>query len=253
MNLQNLPRNDKTVKKVFVPKLDCFLFADYSSIEYRLLAYYCSLLGDDSIAREFRSGLDPHSATAARLFLPEGSLIDSVTEEQRQIGKTLNYSVIYLGGENTIMKQLGISYPEAKALLTKFHKTRPGIRMLDKELIRVLRGRGYIKTIAGRQLHPKQERLTLNCVLQGGAAELIRDAMRNTHQYLRSEGYKTHLISCVHDELGFDCDQDEVIPLAKELPRLMGNEEIEKIVPITVDLKYSETNWGEAEGIEIDE
>lgn len=247
MNLQNIPRENKTVKRSFVPKLDCFLFADYSSIEYRLLAYYAANMGFPTLANEFKNGLDPHTETA-KLILE----VDEVNEAGRQVGKTFNYSSLYLGGTPTIMKQLKIDYREARNLLDKFHEARPEIGMLDKYIRATLEGRGYVKTIAGRRLHPLQPRLALNAVIQGSAAELMRDSLRKCHSFLSNPSVRSHMVVSVHDEIGFDCHQDEVIWLAKALPNLMGNAKIEPTVPIEIDVSYSETTWGDKEEMILD-
>lgn len=244
MNLQNLPRSDDVIKRAFLPKLDLFLFADYSSIEYRLLAYYVCGLGDDSIANEFRSGLDPHTATARVLYQKE-----DITDEERQSGKTFNFSTIYGGGTPTIIRQLGCSEAEARALLHRFHEGRPGIRALQSEVSDTLRGRGFTRTPWGRHLHSHDDHRALNSLIQGSAADLLRDAMRKTHRWLSEEEYTSHMTVSVHDELGLDCTSEEEVSILEHLPELMGNEEIEEIVPIEIEIKRSERSWADAEPI----
>ena len=91
MNVQNIPRSQKDVKRAFVPKFDAFLFFDYKAIEVRLLAYYLARgISDNSLATEINNGSDPHLVTAQGLYNQE-----KVDDEQRQVGKTLNFSIIY--------------------------------------------------------------------------------------------------------------------------------------------------------------
>jgi len=107
MNVQNIPRSQKDVKRAFEPKLDAFLFFDYKAIEVRLLAYYLSRgINDNSLANEINNGADPHLVTAQGLYASE-----RITDDQRQVGKTLNFSIIYGGGTPTIMRQLGLALP----------------------------------------------------------------------------------------------------------------------------------------------
>lgn len=238
MNLQNLPRDDKTVKRAFLPKLDMFIFADYSNIEYRLLAYYCSNLGDDTIAADFRAGADPHAKTAEVLGVahqPSG----------RQIGKTYNYSVIYGGGIDTITAQLGITRAQAREYLNRFHAERPGVRVLQNALSSELSSRGYIRTFGGRNLRPDSPHKALNYVLQGSAGDLMRDALRCIYTWLGNRSFQSHLVSTTHDDIGIDATFKEGAAIYKELPYLMTNTTIETIVPITVDIEISEGSWAD--------
>src|SRR5690242_16685280 len=153
MNFQNIPRGDKVVKKAFVPKLDAFMFADYSQIELRLLAYYMGVLGDMSMADTFKAGIDMHTASAQGAL----KLATEPTDEERQVGKTLNYSIVYSGGTPTLMRQLGIPYPDARDMLDNYHAQWPGIRMVQTAIKGRLQERAYITTLFGRHLHPESE------------------------------------------------------------------------------------------------
>lgn len=260
MNFQNVPRKEKLIKGAFKPKLDYLLFADYSQIEYRLLAYFlAAVLEDTSMAENFKRGIDPHSATARiMLGLPPDA---ELTDEQRQVGKTGNFSIIYMGGVPTIVRQLGCSEEEAAKLLAKLKSGMPGVRALYDEIVSTYHERGYIMTIAGRHLtvdpgvverkgQRRAESALLNYLIQGSAAELIRDALIKIHAWLREQGMMSHMVNVVHDEIQMDGTWDELDTLIENVPPLMGNAMIEEFVPILVDMEISETTWAEKHPLE---
>jgi len=242
MNVQNIPRSQKDVKRAFVPKLDAYLFFDYKAIEVRLLAYYlASAIGDYSLATEINNGSDPHAITAQGLYQRT-----SITDEERQVGKTLNFSIIYGGGTPTIMRQLGVNYKEAKRLLTAYHETRPGIKLLNNNINEILEVRGYIKSLYGRRLHILESHKALNALIQGSAADMMRAAVVNVDNCLSAK-YATHIVNIVHDEIILDADRNEIVTIVNTIPTLMGNKTVEKFVSIETDCEISHTNWADKE------
>lgn len=242
MNVQNIPRSQKDVKRAFVPKLDAFLFFDYKAIEVRLLAYYLArAVGDKSLADEINAGSDPHKITAQGLY---GT--DEVTDDQRQVGKTLNFSIIYGGGTPTIMRQLGVNFKEAKRLLSAYHDTRPGIKILNQSIAETLETRGYIQSLYGRRLHVLEAHKALNALIQGSAADLMRDAVVKAHTELHTK-YRAHIVNIVHDEIIIDTAEDEINSIVTIIPPLMRNKTVEQFVSIETDCEISRTNWADKE------
>lgn len=244
MNFQNIPRSDKVVKRGFVPKLDALLFCDYAQIELRLLAYYMAVLGDDSMAAAIIEGKDLHSESAIGAL----GLRSAPTDEQRQVGKTLNFSLVYGGGTPTIMRQLEIPFPEARKLLRNFHKRWPGIQVVSNTINNEIARKGYIKTLFGRNLHPDSEHKRLNALVQGCAADLMRWALVNVDEHLKDSD--SHLVSVIHDELIIDASKAELDWLVQEVPNWMRYAPVEEFVPIGVDPEVSFTNWAEKGKIE---
>jgi DNA polymerase-1 len=242
MNVQNIPRTQKDVKRAFLPKLDAFLFFDYKAIEVRLLAYYLArAIGDRSLADEINNGADPHTVTARGLYGTE-----EVSDDQRQVGKTLNFSIIYGGGTPTIMRQLNVPYKEARRLLKAYHETRPGIARLNTEISETLDRRGYITNLYGRRLHVEEHHKALNALIQGSAADLMRDAVVKVNNQLYTK-YATHIVNIVHDEIILDADKNEIPALVNTIPTFMGNKTVQEIVNIETDCEISWTNWADKE------
>ena len=244
MNVQNIPRSQKDVKRAFEPKFDAFLFFDYKAIEVRLLAYYMAKgINDYSLATEINSGSDPHAITAQGLYNKP-----DVSEEERQVGKTLNFSIIYGGGAKTIMSQLGVPFKEARRLLSAYHSTRPGIKVLNAGIAQTLSQRGYITNLYGRRLHVDSEHKALNALIQGSAADLMRDAVVRVDKFLDSK-YATHIVNIVHDEIILDALKHEIPHIISTVPMLMGNKTLSEYVSIETDCEVSYTNWAEKEAV----
>jgi len=242
VNVQNIPRSQKDVKRGFVPKLDAFLFFDYKAIEVRLLAYYLArAIGDKSLANEINTGADPHRITAQGLYNRS-----DISDEERQVGKTLNFSIIYGGGTPTIMRQLGVPYKEARRLLNAYHDTRPGIKALNENIGQTLESRGYITSLYGRRLHILESHKALNALIQGSAADLMRDSVVRVNQMLYTK-YASHIVNIVHDEIILDATLNEIPSLVKVIPTLMGNKMVEEFVSIETDCEISWTNWADKE------
>ena len=242
INVQNIPRSQKDVKRAFVPKFDAFLFFDYKAIEVRLLAYYLARgINDRSLANEINAGADPHLVTAQGLYSSE-----RITDDQRQVGKTLNFSIIYGGGAPTIMRQLGVEYKEAKRLLKAYHETRPGIALLNEQISETLDTRGYMSNLYGRRLHVDEHHKALNALIQGSAADLMRDSVVRVDKFLSTK-FASHIVNIVHDEIIIDADKNEVNHIVTHVPLLMGNKTVEQFVRISTDCEISYTNWAEKE------
>ena len=236
------------MKRAFCPKLDALLFFDYEQIELRLLAYYMASLGDPSMATAIWDGKDLHTESAMAALG-----VASVTDEQRQVGKTLNFSMVYGGGRPTLMRQLGISFQDAGALLRNFHARWPGIQLVQNTITDRLQERGYITTLWGRHLHPESEHKALNALVQGCAADLMRAALVKVHQHLDSNLMASHLVLTIHDELVLDATASEIPYLVQVVPTLMDYPLVSEVVPIGTDCEISWTTWADKQVYEREE
>ena len=270
MNIQNIPRKDKVVKQAFYPKLDVLVLPDYSQIEYRLYAWYMAVqIGDERAAETFREGKDLHEEQARRIHETMGWEFETpLTDAQRQYGKTLNFAALYGGGIPTIVRQLGCDRDTARAIYDAFHEDNPLIGRwtwergrqrepdpdtLNGQIVQTIRERetgsepGYITTLWGRHLHPEEHRKALNALIQGGAADLMKQGMVNIHEWLASEPeLRSHMVLSVHDEVGLDCPEEEVEYVCDSLLPLMSDPRLEEILPIEIDIKTTRESWAEA-------
>lgn len=227
---------------------------DYEQIEYRLLAYYLSLAVDDhSMAEGFRAGKDPHAMTTEMI------LGHCNTDQERQIGKTMNFAIIYAGGVPTILRQMakaGIECDrkQAKRWLAQLHEGMPGVKQLYEQVGERVDEEGYIFDIFGRRYHPDPhipyhdaKRKMVNALIQGCAAGFTREAVVKVWKGLHEVVFDSHIVNVVHDELILDCTEVELNPLAELMPGWMGNETVEPVVPITVSMEVSRTSWADKE------
>lgn len=266
MNFQNLPRSNKVVKKVFVPKRGAFSFFDYQQIEPRLFAYYCAKgLGDDEPARWFREGRDFYKEIAAQVFQKPASAID---DAERQDGKVWFLMSLYSAGPKKIALETGMKLSDAKAFYVQFHEGLPQIKALSNPppqsqggwreyepglIERVLQRRKYITTPWGRQLHPEEwgAHKMLNKLIQGSAADLMKLALVNVYAWQNDPtrpyqgSIASRMVLTVHDELDIDGPEDELELLHEVIPPLMGSEIIEAVVPLGVDHEVSVTNMAD--------
>lgn len=244
MNVQNIPRSLKDVKRGFIPKLDTMLYFDYVAMELRILGYYlATALKDYSLVDEINAGDDIHRITASRIY---SKPLEEVTDDERQKGKTLGFALLYGGGVPTLLRQGVVeTYPDGKRLIAAYHSARPGVKLLSEKLWSSYSSKGHIRLIDGHRLHPESEHKALNTLIQGTGAVIKRRAFVACYKYLANASFKSHLVNEVHDELQFDVARGELYTLVENIPTLMGFEKMDAIIPLAVDIEYTTTNWSE--------
>jgi len=253
-NLQNIPIRDaqgKEIRKAFIPDEGCvFLSADYSQIELRIMAH---LSGDKNMLEAFNSGLDIHTATAAKIYkIP----VEEVTSDMRRKAKTANFGIIYGISTFGLAERLTISRAEAKELIDGYFATYPDVKKYMNDCIQRAKETGYVETIFGRKRYLADinsqnsvvrgfaERNAINAPIQGSAADIIKIAMVNIQKRLNTENLQTKMTMQVHDELNF------TVPIAEtEQARKVVVEEMQQVlqlkVPLIADCGIG-ANWLEA-------
>jgi DNA polymerase I len=248
VNWQNVPRDDKTVKRAVVPKRGAFSFFDYKAIEPRLVAYFVGKSGYTEFRDQIVAGIDPYTAVA-RLVTGKAE----VTEEERQVWKRVFLAILYGAGPKRIretwIEETGtqISLAEAKRIYKTFHSNWPAVRALQDGVVRAHEKRGYIRAINGRHLHMEEfgDYKLANKLIQGSAAEIMMEAILRVHRWLKTAGLESRMVSVVHDELIFDGPESEVEILHREVPPLMVHEIVNEFVPVLIDHEVSTTSWAE--------
>ena len=254
-NLQNIPirgKEGREIRRAFVPGFEGWklLDADYSQIELRVLAHVCQ---DKALIQAFQDGLDIHAQVAAEIL---GIPLEEVTSEQRSSAKAVNFGIIYGQSSFGLAKSLGIPQPEAAAFIDAYFARFPAIHdFLDSTLYSASQN-GYVETLWGRRrylegvrnAHTGQlnatERMAINTVIQGTAADIIKAAMISVFDKLNAGGYKSKLLIQIHDELLLECPPEEVEDVKTLLVSTMENV-FPMRVPLKVDANVGD-NWSEA-------
>jgi len=254
MNAQNIPRDDKVVKRAIVPKLGMLHFFDYSQIEPRLAAYFAAKIGYPELATALRGGADVYTTIAQ---LATGKT--DITPEERQVWKRVFLAILYGAGvrrvRETWVEETGeqISEAQGKRIYKQFHANWPAVRDLQDSVIQTAQKRGYIRALDGRHLHPEEfgEHKLLNKLIQGSAAGIMKKAVIVVHRHLQADpDIQTHAVSVVHDELILDGPPHEAPWMHEDVPRLMAEaapEDVRRTVPILVDHEVSTTCWADKE------
>ncbi len=97
---------------------------------------------------------------------------------------------------------------------------------------------------SNRNLRALGERLAINTVVQGSAADMIKQAMVNLHERISREELDMQLLIQVHDELVLDAPEDRVEDYS-EIVRAEMAGAIELDVPVKVDVAWGK-NWLES-------
>lgn len=249
-NLQNIPiRTDrgKRIRETFIPKDGWVLLAaDYSQIELRILSH----MSEDQVMIEaYQNNADIHALTASNIFdIP----IEEVQPDQRRVGKTINFGVIYGMGASRLANSLKISHTQAKKYIENYFERYAGVAAYFDEVVTGARRTGEVQTLFGRKrLIPEinasggqrafAERVATNTPIQGTAADIIKKAMLALHNTIPQQNLQLNMLLQVHDELVFEVAPDDLEASKALIVELMENV-CELHVPLKVDVGVGE-NW----------
>ena len=210
-NLQSIPvRTElgRRIRAAFVAEDGArLLSADYSQVELRILAH---VSGEPVLREAFARNEDIHTATASQVF---GIAPAELTRGQRDTAKMVNFGIIYGISSFGLSENLGIPREQAQELIDTYLARLPRVRELIARTIADAAADGYVTTLLGRRRAIPElrasnratrslgERLAVNTVMQGTAADVIKVAMVRIHERLRREGRAARLVLQVHDEL----------------------------------------------------
>ncbi len=253
-NLQNIPirtPEGRRIRQAFIaPENYLLLAADYSQIELRIMAH---LSADAGLLKAFANEQDVHQATAAEVF--ELSL-DEVTADQRRSAKAINFGLMYVMSAFGLAKQLGIARGQAQEYVDLYFDRYPGVKAYMDDIRETAREQGYVETVFGRRLYLPEinaknvnrrqyaERSAINAPMQGTAADIIKRAMIEVHQWLSREQPDGRMIMQVHDELVFEVATGEIDAFEAKVTTIMCAA-AELSVPLKVDVGTG-ANWDEA-------
>ena len=200
----------------------------------------------------FLHGHDIHAETASLLF---DVALDAVTQEQRQIGKRINFSILYGLTPYGLSKDLGIPFKDAKTYIDKYFAQYPGVSAWMESVIEETKKHGYVETLWGRRryipaiyeknksLYEEARRVAINTKAQGTAAELMKRGMIALDAALKARNLKAHMLLQIHDELLISVPEHEI----KEVEAIV-KKELESVVdwqvPLIVTTRFG-ANWKE--------
>ena len=267
-NLQNIPIRtafSRQVRQAFLPKPGWQLIsADYSQIELRILAHLC---GEPLLLDAYNRGDDVHGLTAQVLLDKK-----EVSAQERRLGKTINFGVIYGMGPQRFARATGVSRTEAQEFLDRYHSRYPRVFAFLEHQERLALSQGYVETLLGRRrlfhfapqglgryrgcdpvaidldqarrggLEAQQLRAAANAPIQGSSADIIKLAMVRLHEVLAP--LPAQLLLQVHDELVLEA-APEACAQVMDLVRHTMETVVELRVPLQVEAR-SGSNWMEA-------
>lgn len=255
-NLQNIPVRQPLGRELrrFFRAADGWVLvdADYSQIELRVLAH----MADEATMKDaFNTGDDIHRITASQVFgVPE----ELVTPLMRSQAKAVNFGIIYGIGPHSLSEDIGVSYADAKAYIDGYLAHYSAVAGFMQRMVEDAKRTGYAETLFGRRRPLPElrasnavtrsfgERVARNAPIQGTAADIIKRAMIQVHERLRTEGLRARLILQVHDELIVEAPREEAERAAAIL-----QEEMERAACLSVRLAvdvHSGESWYDAKG-----
>ncbi len=269
-NLQNIPIRtefSRRIRKAFLPQEGWQLIsADYSQIELRILTH---LSGEQVLIEAFNQGDDVHALTA-RLLLDK----DEVSADERRLGKTINFGVIYGMGAQRFARETGVGQAQAKDFLSRYRQRYARVFAYLEMQERLALSQGYVETILGRRrpfhfdpaglgrwrgrdplsielevarragMEGQQLRAAANAPIQGSSADIIKIAMVRLHHALIEADLPARLLLQVHDELVLEADP-AVLDTVIDLTRRTMEEAVRLDVPLKVETGVG-PNWMEA-------
>lgn len=253
-NLQNIPirtEDGKKIRQCFIAKPGHkIIAADYSQVELRLLAAVADV---KALKEAFSHGVDIHASTAAKVF---GVPLEKVDSSLRRQAKAINFGIVYGISQYGLAKQIDTTPDIAAKYIDAYFATMPEIKEYMSETIEFAHKNGYVLTPFGRKcsilgINDKNKRIVafaqraaINAPIQGGAADIMKLAMKIISYELKEKGYKTKMLLQVHDELVFEAPVEEV-----EEVRALIKTSMEEAVHFDVDFLASVgvgDNWAEA-------
>jgi DNA polymerase I len=254
-NLQNIPiRTDegRRIRRAFVADAgNSLVVADYSQIELRVLAHFTR---EPALMKAFENDEDIHAAVASEVF---GVAPADVSKEMRSQAKVINFGIIYGITAVGLSRRIdGMTVPRADELIRAYNKRFPGIEKFMRECVEQARSTGYVETILGRRrplpdihsgvinIRNMNERMAINSVVQGSAADLIKLAMLNLHRRMIRESLPARMLLQVHDELVFET-ADAYAPTLADIVQSEMTCAMKLAVPLKVEVGIGK-NWDDA-------
>jgi len=217
--IQNLP---KEVRKVLIPDEEgnVFIELDWSQQELRILA---ALSQEPVFLDCFARDADLHRRVISEMFHKPAS---EVTDQERKVGKTINYALIYGQEAPGLAWNLNIPLKKAQKLIDQYFSSLPMIQKFKDESREKFLSTGYAETPLGRKtklnlIGPTKERELrrgFNHLIQGSGADILRINLVRLNEALI--GTQAKLKFCAHDSIYLETrkeDSGDVAELARSI------------------------------------
>jgi DNA polymerase-1 len=284
-NIQQMPKEIElpggeiiSLKKLFIaPPGKIFLYADYSQMEFAVLAGLSAGYGDDTLKLAVNQGLDLHCYVASKVFKKpyEEILLKSKSKEHydpkfaklRSRAKAVGFGIIYGSSAWGMAKKQGITEQEAQGLIDSFFREFPGIQKYIADKHRQVKDEHYSVSPFGRRrrfpvidvrgwVDNSCKRKAQNHPIQSGASDITLNAVIDLTEEIPKIGGK--VIGTIHDSIIAELDDNpktirEAVALFREITVEKPKRAYTFLngVNLKVDLEKG-YNWGELEGIEED-
>ena len=259
-NLQNIPIRTEVGRKVrqafIAAPGNLLLGVDYSQVELRIVAH---MADDEAMINAFLADQDIHATTAAAVYdVP----LEAVDSAQRRHAKAINFGLIYGMSPFGLTRTTDLTLAEAENFVSAYFKRFPGVRQFLDQLRRQAQEMEYVETLLGRRryfpglgtqsnqlVRNRQLREAINAPIQGTAADIMKVAMLDVADALKSSGLKAKMLLQVHDELVLECPEAEINETAQLVMDKMSSAYALK-VPLKTEARAG-VNWGKMRPIEF--
>lgn len=269
----NSQQQNKRSKVLIKPDEGCAIWsADYSQIEYRVIAHY---INDEEVIRAYRE--DP--TTDFHKWVAD------LIESDRGEGKTLNFGMAFGAGKPTVLKNLMASRTiiqnvgqivneliekgevpasrrtilleelcreRASRVYEIYHERLPGIKRTSRLAAKTAKNRGFVFNAYGRRRHLPLKACykAFNTIVQGSAMDIMKERMvaLSPRFNKRTRDMGIRLGGNVHDEVFGMMPVEEMMnpEYHQHILGILEHPSVEFRVPIRADLGVSPNNWSEA-------
>ena len=203
---------------------------DASGLELRMLAHY---MNDEEYINDVING-DIHQINQRLAGI-----------QSRDKAKTFIYAFIYGAGDEKLGKVVGGGRANGKRLKDRFLRNLPSLKTLTKRVQQASK-RGFLKGIDGRRIYIRSEHASLNSLLQGGGAIIMKKALVLLTNKIKVNNIDATVVANIHDEW-----QIQVKKSQADLVGQMGVDAIEEAAdhfklrcPLTGQYKVG-SDWSE--------
>ena len=168
---------------------------DAAGLELRVLAHY---MDDAEYTTEILNG-DIHTANQNMAGL-----------DTRDQAKTFIYALLYGAGDAKIGSVVNGTAKDGKALRERFLSNLPSFSRLREAVVHKGTTEGRLRAIDGRQLVVRHPHASINTLIQGSSAVLMKKWFMNTAATMKARKTGAKLVAMVHDEMVIECGKESI-------------------------------------------